>query len=104
MGPLPDGAFIVLVSSCFLIVGYKVGGTPRELGRRLFVAAAIDDAPLFEAEVPTAGLEPVVEGRLPILLPRALECVLLLGTGALPTGMLGPLFPGYCMPIRDELY
>lgn len=74
MGPLPDGAFIVLVSSCFLIVGCKGGGTPRELGRRLFVAAAtIDDAPLFEAEVPTAGLEPVVKGKLPILLPRALE-------------------------------
>jgi len=73
MGPLPDGAFIIFVSSCFFIVGCKVDGKPRELGRRLFVAVVIDDAPLFEAEVPTAGLEPEVEGKLPILLPRALE-------------------------------
>ena len=101
MGPLPVGAFIYLVSSCFLMVGYKEEGKPLELGLRF--EAVVDVAPVLEDEL-TAGLLAEEDGIFPLLTPRAFECGLELGTGTLLVGMLGPPLLGYYIPIRDELY
>ena len=101
MGPLPEGALIYLVSSCFLTVGYREEGKPLELGLRF--EAVVDVAPVLEDEL-TAGLVPEEDGIFPFLTPRAFKCGLELGTGTLVLGMLGPPLLSYCIPIRDELY